>query len=709
MAKQISTILMKDLPIKQSITDDDYVVVSGGGTKKLKIKDITKDVEKKAADLEEKTAELGSQLDNKASNKDLEVERARINNLSKLEEGSTTGDAELLDGRIGIDGITYDNIGESIRNQVKSLELEKSNNGFNSNGILKDTRIITWNSPNVMTGVYSKVGSDTSPILEVEGGKKYCFISNGELYTLPNVITQMTFDMDGVEIGTITPSNKIYTIPDGVKYLRFTINGTFQDDLCFKEYSSNMSLQYEEYGTNKSKKITEIDLSIKSLKEDNINIGNKFSTIDKNRINIKSILNKDNLNRQLISNGEYLCDFSDATPLSYEEYISLDSNLTKYSDKSVKIDIPIGTVNAEVKLNKQLITSFKQGDIMCIMFYVDWDSVEGITTTGNNAFHTIRVGCTTDSNIEIEKRIQFYELIRGWQMVKIPFDEDTNIISIYVNAQSNINSTGNIRNAIIHFDSVFKNYKMKPAILLNFDNMIQKNMYGVVYPLLESFGFKGTFYLGEKLALGGGYITKEQFDEMIDNGWDYSFYGASGSTFGFDSDYNDAYNYVKDIIEFRKQEGIPLPIAWFCQNGQTSNTFSRVLRDLGFKIVRGTGQPCINYFGEDSLETRFNSFHTTQTDSRLEQMKDLVVEAIDQGSIISVFTHQLLETPDITGINSTVEDWTKFLTFLKEKVDNGLIEVLTYKEFYERCVRTSLVEKQFNLRNMYRIKSLENK
>ena len=64
MAKQISTILMKDLPIKEtSITEDDYVVVSGGGTKKLKIKDITKDVEKKAADLEEKTAELGAQLD----------------------------------------------------------------------------------------------------------------------------------------------------------------------------------------------------------------------------------------------------------------------------------------------------------------------------------------------------------------------------------------------------------------------------------------------------------------------------------------------------------------------------------------------------------------------------------------------------------------------------------------------------------------------
>ena len=62
---KLNTTLLKDLPIKQtSITDNDYVVVSSGGTKKLKIKDITKDVEKKAANLEEKTTELSEQLDN---------------------------------------------------------------------------------------------------------------------------------------------------------------------------------------------------------------------------------------------------------------------------------------------------------------------------------------------------------------------------------------------------------------------------------------------------------------------------------------------------------------------------------------------------------------------------------------------------------------------------------------------------------------------
>lgn len=40
---------------------------------------------------------------------------ARVNNLSKMEEGSSTGDAELIDGRVGHAGKTFANIGNHIR------------------------------------------------------------------------------------------------------------------------------------------------------------------------------------------------------------------------------------------------------------------------------------------------------------------------------------------------------------------------------------------------------------------------------------------------------------------------------------------------------------------------------------------------------------------------------------------------------------------
>lgn len=52
---------------------------------------------------------------------EIEVERARINSFTALGEGSTTGDAELQDIRVGFDGITYETAGEAVREQFYKL------------------------------------------------------------------------------------------------------------------------------------------------------------------------------------------------------------------------------------------------------------------------------------------------------------------------------------------------------------------------------------------------------------------------------------------------------------------------------------------------------------------------------------------------------------------------------------------------------------
>ena len=72
------------------------------------------------AEYAENITELGSQIKDNTNeieiNKtNIDIERQRINNLSTLPEGSTKGDAELIDGRIDGVGFSYPNIGGNIR------------------------------------------------------------------------------------------------------------------------------------------------------------------------------------------------------------------------------------------------------------------------------------------------------------------------------------------------------------------------------------------------------------------------------------------------------------------------------------------------------------------------------------------------------------------------------------------------------------------
>ena len=122
-----------------------------------------------------------SQLDtietNKATKQEVDVERKRIDRFTSLSQGSTTGDAELIDARVGADGVTYSNIGDAIRTQLTNI-----NNDISDLDIFKRYNLATsLKSGMFKNGSVDSVGGTyhTNKIFLRKGKKVYANNTKG--------------------------------------------------------------------------------------------------------------------------------------------------------------------------------------------------------------------------------------------------------------------------------------------------------------------------------------------------------------------------------------------------------------------------------------------------------------------------------------------------------------------------------------------------
>ena len=166
---------------------------------------------------------LSEELARKA---EVDTQRKRIDNIIALEQGSTTGDAELLDARLNPNGVAFDTTGDAMRTQINQV----------SSAIDK---IIVENiyDPSVQTaetitdGAFMQAGSEkshgnyfiTGPIDVSKFRGKKLYFSELLYGSAVEAARVSSFDSNGEYITYEGLNGPEYTVPANASYIRLTV------------------------------------------------------------------------------------------------------------------------------------------------------------------------------------------------------------------------------------------------------------------------------------------------------------------------------------------------------------------------------------------------------------------------------------------------------------------------------------------------------
>lgn len=336
---------------------------------------------------------------------------------------------------------------------------------------------------------------------------------------------------------------------------------------------------------------------------------------------------------------------------------------------------------------KQIIPKDLRSSIeyVSLFFYFDRTAFSYLTDSTGLCIHvssdTPEVAITNYYTYRILK----YEMVQGWNCIKRKLSEFevhgspdiNNLQTVTIELERNANLNG----SSFYLNSIAFNQKMKPTVMICFDGTHDTSI-DYLYPYLTSRKIPCTIVMNSSRTL-----TAAAEDYLIGlrlvHNWDLGVLGCNPNKEILieDDNYRNQYVALKASRQWLTDRMFDHPISYTAPYGNLRPITVPILKDLGYKIARTESNAYISNFSKYDFAIPCQLVANT---NKYDEIKTRIDYAIDNNVALCLYTTDVTEYGN--EISATQVLFESIINYIIERRDTGDLQVLTMKDFYEKCV-----------------------
>ena len=250
------------------------------------------------------------------------------------------------------------------------------------------------------------------------------------------------------------------------------------------------------------------------------------------------------------------------------------------------------------------------------------------------------------------------------------------------------------------------------CIMLCFDDT-GNEMNNSVFQKMDNYGFRGTLSLKNGVLPGdeGSSLGSEEFQEMLDSGWEYAVSFDSGVQYETEEDVGDAENdteaesdtdseviigqewlgQIDDVLARLAEYQWKMPTALFCTREQYDSVSGKDISSRGFSMVRilDTEKFPVIAEREDDLWEIESGQYTQRSD-----LGNCVDIAIQKGESMAITVNKVVRISKDADFDLSSSKFDSLLSSLKSYEEQEMVHMFTFSEFYEYTEKEEAEYKQ---------------